>query len=102
MVSDKARAATLLRDVFGFDGFRPGQEQIVEAVTQGEYPCEGQSLVLWKVLCGFDPGALTGVYGCFIPWLFLRLSSPNGFSLLLFSFRGCFYGCLSMRERVSE
>lgn len=36
MVSDKARAATLLRDVFGFDGFRPGQELIVEAVTQGE------------------------------------------------------------------
>ena len=35
MVSDKARAATLLRDVFGFNGFRPGQEQIVEAVTAG-------------------------------------------------------------------
>ena len=29
-------AATLLRDVFGFDGFRPGQEEIVEAVTAGE------------------------------------------------------------------
>ncbi len=29
-------AAPLLRDVFGFDGFRPGQEEIVEAVTQGE------------------------------------------------------------------
>ncbi len=36
MVSDKACAATLLRDVFGFDGFRPGQAQIVEAVTAGE------------------------------------------------------------------
>ncbi|MDK3017773.1 DNA helicase RecQ [Pseudodonghicola flavimaris] len=27
---------TLLRDVFGFDAFRPGQEEIVEAVTSGE------------------------------------------------------------------
>ena len=26
----------LLRDVFGFESFRPGQEEIVEAVTQGE------------------------------------------------------------------
>jgi ATP-dependent DNA helicase RecQ len=30
------RAATLLKDVFGFDAFRPGQEEIVEAVTAGE------------------------------------------------------------------
>ncbi len=29
-------AATLLSDVFGFDAFRPGQQEIVEAVTQGE------------------------------------------------------------------
>lgn len=29
-------AATLLRDVFGFDAFRPGQEEIVEAVSAGE------------------------------------------------------------------
>ncbi|WP_295512085.1 DNA helicase RecQ [uncultured Sulfitobacter sp.] len=29
-------AATLLRDVFGFDGFRPGQQEIVEAVIAGE------------------------------------------------------------------
>ncbi len=29
-------AAKLLRDVFGFDSFRPGQEEIVEAVSQGE------------------------------------------------------------------
>lgn len=29
-------AATLLRDVFGFDAFRPGQQEIVEAVTAGE------------------------------------------------------------------
>ncbi len=28
-------ADTLLRDVFGFDAFRPGQEEIVNAVTQG-------------------------------------------------------------------
>ncbi|MGR3540262.1 MAG: DNA helicase RecQ [Hasllibacter sp.] len=27
---------TLLRDVFGFDAFRPGQEEIVEAVARGE------------------------------------------------------------------
>jgi ATP-dependent DNA helicase RecQ len=31
-----ASAATLLRDVFGFDGFRPGQQQIVAAVAAGE------------------------------------------------------------------
>ncbi|MFK7940375.1 MAG: DNA helicase RecQ [Roseovarius sp.] len=29
-------AATLLRDIFGFDAFRPGQEDIVTAVTQGQ------------------------------------------------------------------
>ncbi|MEL6619445.1 MAG: DNA helicase RecQ [Pseudomonadota bacterium] len=29
-------AATLLQDVFGFDGFRPGQEEIVEAVANGQ------------------------------------------------------------------
>ncbi|WP_371225167.1 DNA helicase RecQ [Roseovarius sp. 2305UL8-3] len=29
-------AATLLKDVFGFDAFRPGQEEIVSAVTQGQ------------------------------------------------------------------
>jgi ATP-dependent DNA helicase RecQ len=29
-------AATLLRDVFGFDAFRPGQEEIVDAVAAGE------------------------------------------------------------------
>ena len=28
-------AATLLKDVFGFDGFRPGQQEIVEAVDAG-------------------------------------------------------------------
>ena len=28
-------AATLLRDVFGFDTFRPGQEDIVNAVSEG-------------------------------------------------------------------
>ncbi|MGJ8544028.1 MAG: DNA helicase RecQ [Sulfitobacter sp.] len=29
-------AASLLKDVFGFDGFRPGQEEIVQAVAAGE------------------------------------------------------------------
>jgi ATP-dependent DNA helicase RecQ len=29
-------AATLLKDVFGFDAFRPGQQEIVDAVTAGE------------------------------------------------------------------
>ena len=29
-------AATLLRDVFGFDAFRPGQQEIVEAVATGQ------------------------------------------------------------------
>jgi len=29
-------AATLLKDVFGYDAFRPGQGEIVEAVTQGQ------------------------------------------------------------------
>ena len=29
-------AQALLSDVFGFDGFRPGQQEIAEAVTAGE------------------------------------------------------------------
>ena len=29
-------ATTVLSDVFGFDAFRPGQEDIVEAVTRGD------------------------------------------------------------------
>ncbi len=29
-------AASLLRDIFGFDGFRPGQEEIVDAVAAGQ------------------------------------------------------------------
>ena len=32
----KMQADTLLRDVFGFDGFRPGQEEIVDAVVAGQ------------------------------------------------------------------
>ena len=31
-----ASAAPLLRDIFGFDAFRPGQEEIVTAVAEGE------------------------------------------------------------------
>ncbi|MFO7806364.1 MAG: ATP-dependent DNA helicase RecQ, partial [Paracoccaceae bacterium] len=30
------QAATLLRDIFGYDAFRPGQEAIVDAVTAGQ------------------------------------------------------------------
>ena len=30
------QASAVLRDVFGFDEFRPGQKDIVDAVTQGE------------------------------------------------------------------
>ena len=29
-------AATVLRDVFGFDSFRPGQQDIIDAVTRGD------------------------------------------------------------------
>lgn len=29
-------ADTMLRDIFGFDGFRPGQEDIVDAVVRGQ------------------------------------------------------------------
>jgi ATP-dependent DNA helicase RecQ len=29
-------AASLLRDIFGFDGFRPGQEEIIDAVAAGQ------------------------------------------------------------------
>ena len=29
-------ATTVLSDVFGFDAFRPGQEEIVDAVTRGD------------------------------------------------------------------
>jgi ATP-dependent DNA helicase RecQ len=33
---DLPQATPLLRDIFGFDAFRPGQEEIVDAVTGGE------------------------------------------------------------------
>ena len=36
MPRDMSGADEMLRDVFGFDGFRPGQEEIVQAVSQGE------------------------------------------------------------------
>src|SRR6056297_1527586 len=36
MPRDMTDADTILRDVFGFDSFRPGQSEIVEAVAQGE------------------------------------------------------------------
>lgn len=36
MTATEQGAATLLRDVFGFDAFRVGQQEIVEAVTAGE------------------------------------------------------------------
>lgn len=35
MPKDTAPAEALLRDIFGFDGFRPGQGEIVDAVAQG-------------------------------------------------------------------
>ncbi|MCC1491241.1 DNA helicase RecQ [Cognatishimia sp. F0-27] len=35
MPRDLGDADTLLRDIFGFDGFRPGQGEIVDAVAQG-------------------------------------------------------------------
>ncbi|MFZ7091198.1 DNA helicase RecQ [Primorskyibacter sp. 2E233] len=36
MPRDAAPAEALLKDIFGFDGFRPGQGEIVEAVARGE------------------------------------------------------------------
>ncbi len=36
MPRDLTGASALLRDIFGFDAFRPAQEEIVSAVTQGE------------------------------------------------------------------
>lgn len=36
MTAVHSGAETLIRDVFGFDAFRPGQQEIVEAVTAGE------------------------------------------------------------------
>jgi ATP-dependent DNA helicase RecQ len=36
MPSDSAPAEVLLKDVFGYDAFRPGQGEIVQAVAQGQ------------------------------------------------------------------
>ena len=36
MPRDHVPGEALLREVFGFDAFRPGQGEIVEAVAQGE------------------------------------------------------------------
>lgn len=36
MPRDMSDADAILRDIFGFDSFRPGQSEIVEAVSHGE------------------------------------------------------------------
>ena len=53
-------AATLLRDVFGFDGFRPGQQEIVEAVTAGENVLAIMPTGGGKSLCFQMPALLRG------------------------------------------
>ena len=53
-------AATQLRDVFGFDGFRPGQEEIVDAVTAGENVLAIMPTGGGKSLCFQLPALLRG------------------------------------------
>ncbi len=53
-------AAPLLRDVFGFDDFRPGQEEIVDAVTAGENVLAIMPTGGGKSLCYQLPALLRG------------------------------------------
>ncbi|WP_171211628.1 DNA helicase RecQ [Ruegeria sp. HKCCA5426] len=53
-------AAPLLRDVFGFDDFRPGQEEIVDAVTAGENVLAIMPTGGGKSLCFQLPALLRG------------------------------------------
>ena len=56
MVSPK----TLLRDVFGFDTFRPGQEDVVEAVLEGRNVLAIMPTGGGKSLCFQIPALLLG------------------------------------------
>ena len=53
-------AATLLKDVFGHDAFRPGQQEIVDAVTQGENVLAIMPTGGGKSLCFQLPAVMRG------------------------------------------
>ena len=50
----------MLRDVFGFDGFRPGQEEVVEAVLAGEDVLAVMPTGSGKSLCYQLPALVRG------------------------------------------
>jgi len=54
------QAATLLQDVFGFDGYRPGQEEIVDAVVAGQNTLAIMPTGGGKSLCFQLPALMRG------------------------------------------
>ena len=61
-----ASAATLLHDVFGFDAFRPGQEEIVDAVAAGENALAIMPTGGGKSLCFQLPALMRALSGHYI------------------------------------
>jgi ATP-dependent DNA helicase RecQ len=72
-------AATLLRDVFGFDAFRPGQEEIVDAVTAGRNTLAIMPTGGGKSLCFQLPALVrTGVTVVISPLIALMRDQVRG------------------------
>ena len=59
-MADLDRARTVLRDVFGFQSYRPGQEAIVTAVLEGEDVLAVMPTGSGKSLCYQLPAVVTG------------------------------------------
>ena len=65
MTATLSGADTLIRDVFGLDAFRPGQQEIVEAVTAGEnvlaiHADGGRKIPLLSIACADARGGHSG------------------------------------------
>ena len=59
-IAKQAPKHTVLKDVFGFDGFRPGQEQVIDTLLSGENVLTVMPTGSGKSLCFQIPALITG------------------------------------------